>query len=1292
MESIIKKLGKASITVEKDYHSSEKEYNKLTIVEEQGAFKTYLSRKPVPVGIELTNREYWIPFSGILESITLDYLKFKKDYASGKAIEDNAIITRHILDRNIERIKIALKAISEEEIDDNAIIERTIKDRNVTSNKIAKENILTEHLAKKSIITNILADYAITAIKLADNSITTRSIVNENVTQEKLSIDLQSLISNLSKTATFAGIATPTTNPEIPTAKTFYIATDKGIYNNFNGIEVTEDEIVILYFDTTWHKKTTGIAPKETLIKLKEKVDSLALGTFYGFFPDSSFLPIDITTSGYAYVGLDTPYKIWNFNGESWSDSGTSIDMNDTDEEDITRNIDGKLQFKNKEYGDGMGYVILRKNKSFAEQVIKENTIYEIRYDFDLNNQKVIIPDNCILKFNGGSISNGIIESNNIEIKAYLVKIFDNIVFTGKTKDNNIFEVPWFVANESISLDSRLDAYLELQSMFNSGIINIHFSGTRYYYISKTITINHVVNITGPTYNQRRYGNSRAVTAPISPCIYTDKLITLIQYNHPTNNNPYANTPINIGGFDLLNVYDYSVNYSKSEIPFLLISAETNEIGYSPLWGINIDVNITNHIRYIEGVGYIPNMVGIKFLTNGSGSYITYVKMYGYIQGVISGYDSEEKNGGWITSVEDNTDKNWIVQVCRCKASPLFINGQNQNGYERFKELFPEVAFVEGGAITLNGSLWDVPVDKVAVKCDYFTNNCPNFMGQTILSGNNGYNNPYLPDSKAEIPYQGKTNNILEGLLDNVSTPLFNKFIRDYTVSRYNNYSPIKDYDIELYNSADLSQSMSVKGTINEEYNIFNPSYLGKINYSKGKYSNAGYNNVFTKYYGDNTSIRYSFTFSPIFVLDASAYLLTHVGDFSKLRVKIQYRNSDNNLIEESVIKEINAKDYYRNVFYTHIGQVIGSREANNLLSGFSKLIVEYENNTGITVYPPIGVFNSTYKGLSTSGGNIVGRVNIQDVVHTTPSAGGNMNIYYDYNKYYGRNKTLSTSYVRVLRVKYESSNKLYFSFRTKIYWNYVEVNNKVSTCYIADKDITVKVDIYTKDAFNYLEVYIKSKSSCEVDFGKLFSKYGVEFIDDNSTELDSLTLSTSKEFVSNYNLKADYVAGNKIIKIKTEGNIICTLKHGNIQSPALSYISLGTGTGSNSGKPTNLVIENLVITNSNQGLSNPIAYKEGSYIIIEVTSSYLNYIDPYIEVYLGSVLSIECIKETYYNDAIHTDKISGTVLKKYNIGTSEERPSVSNIDFGYMYFDTTLQKPIWWTGSKWVDATGVTI
>lgn len=121
MESVIKKLGKTSITVEKDYHSFKKEYNKLTIVEEKGTFKTYLSRKPVPIGTELTNREYWIPFSGVLESITFDYLKFKQEYGSGERLEDNAIKTRHIENGTVTSSKILDDSVVNSKIKDDTI-------------------------------------------------------------------------------------------------------------------------------------------------------------------------------------------------------------------------------------------------------------------------------------------------------------------------------------------------------------------------------------------------------------------------------------------------------------------------------------------------------------------------------------------------------------------------------------------------------------------------------------------------------------------------------------------------------------------------------------------------------------------------------------------------------------------------------------------------------------------------------------------------------------------------------------------------------------------------------------------------------------------------------------------------------------------------------------------------------------------------------------------------------------------------------------------------------------------
>ena len=461
MESIIKKLGKTSITVEKDYHSSEKEYNKLTIVEEEGTFKTYLSRKPVPIGTELTNREYWIPFSGVLESITFDYLKFKKDYASGKAIEDNAIITRHILNRNIERIKIALKAISEEEIDDNAIIERTIKDRNITSNKIAQENILTEHFAKKSVITSILADYIITAIKLADNSVTTRSIANENVTDIKLannavttrSIAQESIIEEKfanNSVSTRSLIDKSITKEKLAENS---VTESKIADNNITNRKIANNTIDITKFDSY----TRNI------------IESVR------------YIPEEFTSLKEAIFDEINKYKPIIINGDV---------TNAADEEDITSE-NNLLKLKDRSALNGMGYIILRKNKSFAEQVTKANTIYEIRYDFNLNEGTVILPNNCILLFIGGTISNGLLKGNQTKVVAANYEIFKagitkyhgyksegNYKYVSKTTNGVILSGTWNNINCPVNWTGLVDIQTCSSVAINNFII-LHNKGSK---------------------------------------------------------------------------------------------------------------------------------------------------------------------------------------------------------------------------------------------------------------------------------------------------------------------------------------------------------------------------------------------------------------------------------------------------------------------------------------------------------------------------------------------------------------------------------------------------------------------------------------------------------------------------------------------------------------------------------------------------------------------------------------------------------------------------------------------
>ena len=80
MELQTDNLGKVSVTIEKDYWDINKDYDKLTIVQVQNKYKTYISRKPVPAGAVLTDREYWIPFSSLKEDIILDYNAFTAKY------------------------------------------------------------------------------------------------------------------------------------------------------------------------------------------------------------------------------------------------------------------------------------------------------------------------------------------------------------------------------------------------------------------------------------------------------------------------------------------------------------------------------------------------------------------------------------------------------------------------------------------------------------------------------------------------------------------------------------------------------------------------------------------------------------------------------------------------------------------------------------------------------------------------------------------------------------------------------------------------------------------------------------------------------------------------------------------------------------------------------------------------------------------------------------------------------------------------------------------------------------
>ena len=145
-----------------------------------------------------------------------------------------------------------------------------------------------------------------------------------------------------------------------------------------------------------------------------------------------------------TFEDINRDWRIYQFRGNAvdFFDENKWTDLYDytnyivksitPDEEDLTvskpdKNGNAIVSLKDKVYDEsnfsGKGYKILRKNiqtidgvrKNILTQdmINKPNTIYEIRYDFDLNGDEVQIKEGCMLYFIGGSLSNGSIRLND---------------------------------------------------------------------------------------------------------------------------------------------------------------------------------------------------------------------------------------------------------------------------------------------------------------------------------------------------------------------------------------------------------------------------------------------------------------------------------------------------------------------------------------------------------------------------------------------------------------------------------------------------------------------------------------------------------------------------------------------------------------------------------------------------------------------------------------------------------------------------------------------------------------
>ncbi len=142
---------------------------------------------------------------------------------------------------------------------------------------------------------------------------------NQEITGEIMQNALLSMINSLGTGYQFMGIATPETNPSTPDQKVFYIATGKGTYANFGGLIVDEDEVVLLIYDDTWKKLSSGIALKDevSLIKgnLSNRIDISKLDVGSELIIFTKKIPTEVyvnRASGRIHIGTIDKFSFAN--------------------------------------------------------------------------------------------------------------------------------------------------------------------------------------------------------------------------------------------------------------------------------------------------------------------------------------------------------------------------------------------------------------------------------------------------------------------------------------------------------------------------------------------------------------------------------------------------------------------------------------------------------------------------------------------------------------------------------------------------------------------------------------------------------------------------------------------------------------------------------------------------------------------------------------------------------------------------------------------------------------------
>lgn len=401
--------------------------------------------------------------------------KLAEASVSTSKIADQNVTKEKIADQSVDNSKLSPSAITYDKLKDKSVITEKLNDRAVTTEKVEEKAITNAKLGDQSVDGRVVREASIEGKHIGNNAVSTSKIASRSVTNEKIAHNSVSraeltpdVRNSIDKKADAEQVNNSLYDLEKKIGDRFVIEGDvTNLPDEEDLTSVKESERYVLKladrsygpekFSSEGYKilrrniNTVSIAVTKIRVESVPSLDGTLSLTING---KETQVAVSASTD-------NTTALVAQKVASALQDSMTEYDVStDASLVTLTRKSAGSVTpsvFSASTTGV-VCTVTDSTNREFRNiltpaMINHSNTIYEIRYDFDLNSGEITIPEGCTLKFIGGRLTNGILNFNNTLLNG---EISIDCDVSGNISNKDIY-VKWFNPHaDGVTDDSRI--------------------------------------------------------------------------------------------------------------------------------------------------------------------------------------------------------------------------------------------------------------------------------------------------------------------------------------------------------------------------------------------------------------------------------------------------------------------------------------------------------------------------------------------------------------------------------------------------------------------------------------------------------------------------------------------------------------------------------------------------------------------------------------------------------------------------------------------------------------------